>query len=311
MLTTDACLAYRFAVSQSTSSPYGQSLRHLYHDLVPHPALSLLPLTLDPSTAQHQHQNERDYRQLLVQGVLAILLPIDDLQNGPLRTLVGDIIADLIIGQAVAGKVCEGWFIHDAISKVAATLSDKVQPKASGSEMRDDAKNRLEKFGLLSQDSKFQHNHSSGGDQSQLAVWFWRLMQYGYLIYLFVVYILKEVQFVSRKPRRQHRADASPSNSVLPDESHMPSTFSESPLPQPVLTYGLYGMISTLLKVADRMPWTTGMLSFWQQSLLHGFGRVGQSNSILDRYVVLILCDCLTLSCLCLFASDPDMSFTF
>lgn len=263
-------------------------MRHVYHDLVPHPALSPLPLAQDPSSLQQQAENERDYRQLLVQGVLAILLPTDDLQNGPLRTLVGDIIADLIVGQAVAGKVCEGWFLHDAISKVTAILSDKVQPKASGSEIRDDAKDRLEKFGLLTHDSKFQHGHSSTHHQSQFMVWFWRLMQYGYLVYLFLVFVVKEVQFVRRKPKRQYHVGVSSSASILAEKSHMPSPLPHNLWPRPVLAYGICGMISTLLQMVDRMPWTTGMLAFWQQILLHQFGRFGGSNSILDRYVFLI-----------------------
>lgn len=288
-LTTDAFLAYRFAISHSASSPYGQSVRHLYHDLVPHPALSPLPTDLEPSVVQHQAENERDYRQLLVQGVLAILLPTDDLQNGALRVLVGDIIADLIIGQAVAGKVCEGWFLHDAISKVTAIVSDKVHPKVSGSEIRDDAENRLEKFGLLSHNSKFQHGHSSTRDQSQIVDWFWRLMQYGYLVYLFLIYVVKEVQFVHRKPKRQHYVGASPSASMLAEKSHMPSTSHKDPSPRPVLAYGLYSLLSTLLQMAERMPWMTGILAFWQETLLHRFGRVGQPNSILDRYVISLL----------------------
>lgn len=283
MLTTDACLAYRFAASHSTSSPYGQSLRHLYHDLVPHPALSPLPLDFDPSTVRHQAEHERDYRQLLVQGVLAILLPTDDLQNGPLRILVGDIIADLIIGQAVAGKVCEGWFLHDAISKVTAIVSDKVHPKASGSEIRDDAKNRLEKFGLLTHDSKFQPGHSSTHDQSQVIVWFWRLLQYVYLVYLSLCYVVKEFQFVRNEPARQHRVRTSPSASSLPEKSHMPSPFHEDPSPRPVLGYGLCGLISTLLQMAERMPWTTGMLTFWQHLMLNGAGRAGKADSVIDR----------------------------
>lgn len=283
MLTTNVCLAYRTAKLRSTSTPYSQSLRHLYHELVPHPALSPLPSDLNPPTVRHQAENERDYRQLLVHGSLAILLPTDDLQNGPLRILVGDIIADLIIGQALAGKVCEGWFLHDAISKVTAILSDKVQPKASGSQIRDDAKNRLEKFGLLTHDSKFQHHHSSSHDQSQLISWFWTLVQYAFLVYLFLRYVFTELQLVRRKPMRQYHVRASSSSSLLAEKSHMQSPFQEDPSPRPVLAYGLYSLISTLLQMADRMPWVTGILTFWQQILLYGVGRVGSSDSIFDR----------------------------
>lgn len=210
-------------------------------------------------------------------------MPTDDLQNGPLRTLVGDILADLIIGQAVAGKVCEGWFLHDAIFKVTVILSDKVQPKESSAEIRDDAKNRLEKFGLLTDDSKFPHGHSSSRDQSKLLTWFWTIVQYAFLVYMFLCYVLKELQLARRKPKRQHHVRASSSTSSLSEKFHMQSPFQEDPSPRPVLAYGLYSLISTLLQMADRMPWMTGIITFWQEVLLHGLGRVGGSDSIFDR----------------------------
>lgn len=277
MPRANVCLAYRTAKSHSVSSLPSRSLRRLYHELKPQPGLSPLPVDTDPATVRHQAENERAYRQLLVQGSLAVILPTEDLQNGPLRVLVGDIIADLIIGQALAGKVCSGWFLHDAISKVAVALTDKVRPKAAGTEIRDDAKNRLERFGLLTHDLNLQAGHSPSHDQSEMATWFWRLMQYGYLVYLFLRYAWKEFQFARSKPKRQHHVRAAPSSSLAPNKSQ-----EDSP-PRPVLAYGLYSMISTLLQTADRMPWATGMLSFWQQLLLRGVGRVGGSNSILDR----------------------------
>lgn len=276
-------LAYRTAKLHSTTTPYSLPLRHLYHELLPHPALSPLPSDLDASTIRQQAENERDYRQLLVQGSLAILLPTDDLQNGPLRTLVGDILADLIIGQAVAGKVCEGWFLHDAIFKVTAILSDKVQPKDFSTQIGDDAKNRLEKFGLLTHDSKFPHAHSSPRDQSKLITWFWTAMQHAFLIYTFLRYVLQELQFVRSKPERQHHVRALSSTSTLSEKSHMQSPIQEDPSPRPVLAYGLYSLISTFLQTADRMPWMTGITTFWQQVLLHGPGRAGGSDSIFDR----------------------------
>ncbi|KAK5955365.1 hypothetical protein OHC33_004048 [Knufia fluminis] len=275
--------AYRTAKSISVTSPYHPTIRRIYHELSPHPALSPLPSDYDPPTFIQQEQNERTYRQLLIQGSLAILLPTEDLQNGPLRVLVGDIIADLIVGQALAEKVCEGWFLHDAIFKVATILDDKLRPKATGSELRDDAKNRLEKFGLLASESEAQRYHSSTNGQSQIAAFFWRFMQYGYLMYLFLRYLLGEIQTVRRKPRRHQVARVSTSSPVLSEDDKLRTpTQGDSP-PRPVLAFGVYTMLSTLLRLADRMPWVASMLAFLQHVLLVGLGRVGELNSILDR----------------------------
>jgi len=218
------------------------------------------------------------------------------LQNGPLRTLVGDIIADLVVGQALAGKICEGWFLHDTITKLSAIVSEKVQPKTSGDELHDDEKNRLEKFGLLASQSKPQQHYSPSNDQSKISAWFWRIMQYGYLMYLFLRYVLRELQLVHHKPKRQQIARISTSSPTMSVnvESRTPSADHQQP--RPVLTYGVYAMISTLLKLADRMPWLASMLAFLQHVLLAGVGQVGQLNSILDRYVAMFHLVCAALS---------------
>ena len=280
---TDYCPDYRIAKHTTASSPYSLSLRHLYHELSPHPALTPVPFAHDSSTSQLQDQNERAYRQLLVQGSLAILLPIEDLQNGPLRVLVGDIIADLIVGQALAGKVCEGWFLHDALYKVTAILAEKVHPKTKGTELRDDAKDRLENFGLLSSHSETRHFHSSPEDQSKNAAWFWRILQYGYFVYLFLRYVLKELQRVRQRPKRQPVARISTSSPVLSEKDDLQTLISDDQPLRPVLDFGIHGMISTLLKVVDRMPWLASMLIFLQHVSLVGRVRMGELNSLLDR----------------------------
>lgn len=201
--------------------------------------------------------------------------------------LVTDIVADLIIGQALAGKVCYGWFLHDAITKVTSTLGHKIEPKASGLELRSDAENRLEKFGLLSTDSKFQHDHSSSTVQSQVASWFWRFMQYLFLAFLFLRYVLKEFNRLYRNPMRYHRPSGPSSSVDLVEKGHLqtqtPASNSTDPLPQPVIAFGIYSLISTLLKLVDRMPWLESMLEYGQHVILHGPGRMGELNSLLDR----------------------------
>lgn len=283
----DTCLAYRTAQSASVNSPYGLATRHLYHELNPHPSLGPPPSHNVSSNSPSQAQNEEAYRQLLVQGSLAILLPTEDLQNGPLRVLVGDIVADLILGQALAGKVCEGWFIHDAINRFATVLNDKVRPKATGDELREDAKNRLEKFGLLASESDSQHHHSSSKNQSKISAWTWRIMQYGYLLYLFLRYVLKELQCVRQHPRRRQLARILPSTPTLSKAGESSTPSLDDQQPRSVLAFGVYALISTLLKLADRMPWLVSIFVFMQHLLLAGVGRLAEFDSTLDRYVVI------------------------
>ncbi|KAF3491648.1 uncharacterized protein GIQ15_01165 [Arthroderma uncinatum] len=130
-------IAYRTArESSAMAADPGRRLRLVYHMLNPHPALSPVPGPGDEDAVKQQ-EAERVYRQLLAHGAMAVLLPTEDLQNVCLRTLVGDILADLLLGGVVGGKVAEGWFIWDAISNILTSLnhtrqSDGVEHDQSG-----------------------------------------------------------------------------------------------------------------------------------------------------------------------------------
>jgi len=191
------------------------------------------------------------------------------------------------VGQALAGKVCEGWFLHDTITKVSAIVSEKVRPNVSSVELHDDAKNRLEKFGLLASQTKPQQYHSPSNDQSKISAWFWSIMQYGYLMYLFLRYVSRELPVVRQKSRHQQVTRISTSSPTLSVDGTSRTPNPDDQQTRPILAFGVYAMISTLLRVADRMPWLASMLIFMQRVLLVGAGQVGQLNSILDRYVVI------------------------
>lgn len=240
---------------------------------MPQPALDFHQQENDEA----QRENERTYRQLLVQGMLAVLLPPEDLQNDALRILVGDVIADLILGQALADKICQGWFLHEIVCKTVAAINDSTRPKASGNELHENVVNRLEKFGLLQTGDDVQDHDLSRSKQSLAVDLFWRVMQYGYSLYLFVRYLAREVGHVRSLPPR------------VSCPSTTRSTCSSSPDAgtarrlAPTLVFSIYTTISSLLDLSRRMPWLLATLSFWQHILLFGFGHIAEANSILDR----------------------------
>ncbi|KAL1595373.1 hypothetical protein SLS59_008305 [Nothophoma quercina] len=152
-LLEEHLIAFRLA-KQQASSP--QSLvsdpRLIYHTLYPHPALAPVPADAVPSTYVEQRENESAWRQLIIQGVLAVLLPTDDLNNGCLRSLVAEIFAEMILGNGISGKACEGWLLWEAIGRIADILqTDHVQEKDPSSDdgAADEELSRLERFGLL------------------------------------------------------------------------------------------------------------------------------------------------------------------
>lgn len=89
--------SFRIAKRQATS--YDSLIsdpRTIYHTLHPHPALSPVPTDMIPASVVEQRESESAWRQLLVHGVLALLLPTEDLENGCLRALVAEIFAEMI-----------------------------------------------------------------------------------------------------------------------------------------------------------------------------------------------------------------------
>ncbi|KAM3442988.1 hypothetical protein MY4824_000693 [Beauveria thailandica] len=88
--------AYRTSHDPVSQEPVAVNPRQVYHALCPLPQLSPVPQKGDQSSFEEQQENESAYRQLLVQAVLAILLPTEDLENPCLTAIVGQIFSELI-----------------------------------------------------------------------------------------------------------------------------------------------------------------------------------------------------------------------
>jgi hypothetical protein len=265
--------AYRTANDSHAILSYEKRPVSVYHTFNPHPALNPdLP-------TEEQHELQTAYRQLLVQGVLAVLLPTEDLQNSPLRILVSDIIADLILGRAIDDKLCKGWFLHEMVSKVVATITSRAHPKVTGAEIQADARSRLEKFGLLSGKFEDSHNYSPKIRQSSFSAWFWMVLQWVYLAFIAARAILAGLLHARRLPPRW-RATRSP-RSPATDQPASP-TGNDQPS-HLVLDFRIFALISTLLKLSTRMPWLGGFLCFMQHVSTSGTARFGRSNSLLDK----------------------------
>lgn len=220
-----------------------------------------------------------------MQGSLAVLLPTEDLENVCLRTLVGDIVADLILGNEVSGRVCEGWFVWETTIKLLDLATGRNMSSTDNEDAEGVEKSRLEKFGLLSTDDEADSGHSSRTGQSQFSIWLWQILQYAYLGYLALRFVATGLfRVASTQPTTPVRSLLSSAHLVTPI-SHP----REAPLPaknvtkRPVLDYRFYGMLSQLLDIPQRMPWLAGTLSLSQHLILAGPGRVGDTDGILDR----------------------------
>ena len=254
--------------------------RVIYHNLNPHPALSPVPDPSNPSTAEEQKNHEAQYRQLLIQGALAVLLPTEDLENACLRTLVADVIADSILGNSIGGRVCDGWFIWATIAKVVGVVKARTESKATAEELEIGTRSRLEKFGLLSAENEVTDTERSKYNRRlTLSNTFWRILQYCYLAFMTVRFVILGVVTAYSQSSRSSTSKIPSATGVSPI-----ATGEEAPrMVRPIVEFRMFGLISEVFDVSSRMPWVGGCLALLQQQLVKGPMRVGATNGILDQ----------------------------
>ena len=223
-----------------------------------------------------QTEHEIQYRQLLVQSALAILLPTEDLENACLRTLVADVVAEAILGNAIGGKLAEGYFIWGSISKIIAIVKARTEPKTTGKDIEVDTRSRLEKFGLLSERSKATRPPSDSY-RSTVSSAFWRMVQYAYLAFVAIRFIVEGFMAASSRLRRS----SSISNSTA--SSPIAKSFHATQAPRPLVRFKIFSLISSILDVPLRAPWLLGSLSLLQYHLVHGPLTLGGTDGIIDQ----------------------------
>lgn len=279
--------AYRTAKQGSNLVCVSSSTRVIYHQLNPHPSLSPPPDGLYSSSSPgrqaeqqtEQQENERLYRHLLAQGVLAVLLPTEDLENVCLRTLVEDIVADLLLGNEVSGKICEGWFIWTTVSKViqlARRRRAKDTTKDAVKSDDGDGFGRLERFGLLSNDRL--EDSLPKNAQSRVSVWIWKILYTAYLFYLTLRFVIRGLFRVVLSS-----AEASTQESASADQPILAKSPTQETSCHPVLDYRFFSLASQWIRLSQRMPWVTGSLALMQNLVLKGPGKVGATNTVIDR----------------------------
>ncbi|KAJ5278989.1 hypothetical protein N7478_004361 [Penicillium angulare] len=277
-------ISYRLSKQQSYLSGLPTSHRTLYHELNPHPGLSPVPDFEDPDTIAAQSENEAIYRRLLAHGALSVLLPTEDLENSSLRTLVGDVIGDLILGKEIGGRVCEGAFLYEIITKLTVMLKDRRKP-ADSSTTNKAPQNRLEKFGLLSANDESTNLPPSS--QSQVTAWIWQVLQALYLGYVALRFIATGLFRVASNPKQESSHGASVSfPTATPEflkEGVAPSPSINVTNKRPILEYRMASMASQLLGLSQRMPWVSGLLALIQHLTLAGPGQLGDTDGVLDR----------------------------
>lgn len=266
--------------------------------LHPHPALSPVPTDRAPATILEQRESESAWRQLLVQGVLAVLMPTDELGNGCLRALVAEMFAEMILGNAISGKACEGWLLWELITRVAEVLQttdakgNTPQSDVTGTEQ---PRTRLERYGLLSPHAENALMPEDGLNASQrhrsspfmlISTVFWTFVQYGFLAFTALRVVTLSLATSSSLPSRSVMGDF-PAVERLSESYALQADPAASKRPlgvkRPIVSMKIWSFAAQLAELDVRMPWLLGFTSFLHHGALTGPCKVGETDGVLDR----------------------------
>lgn len=206
---------------------------------------------------------------------MAVVLPTEELENACLRTMVGDVLADLILGNEISGRICEGWFLWEAIIKLFDILENENGRERSRTADNDVQQDRLKKFGLIST-MKEREEHMA---QSPAYIWLWTVFSSFYLAYIALRFTVTGLFRVAMSSSASMSTSMNPIS--RPDEA--PTSPGHSMAKRPVVDYRLYSMASQMVDIPQRMPWLTGMLALLQYLMLDGPGNPGGTGGVFDR----------------------------
>jgi len=276
--------------------------RVVYHTLHPHPALSPVPSESVPSSVVEQRENESAWRQLLVQGVLAVLLPTEDLENGCLRALVAEIFAEMILGNGISDKACEGWLLWEGITRIAEVLQDRPKEKECQEEEESNdmqsgqSLSRLERYGLLVPPSEGTEGTEAAQPrlpnakrhEGRFSSLFWAVVQYGFLACGAIRALIVTLARSSSLPPRSvtGASGLSPADadrqSIVPEAGSSASKRSPTSK-RPIVSMRVWSCASQVVELDVRMPWVAGLVSMLRWGAVAGPGRVGDTDGALDR----------------------------
>ncbi|KAI1433093.1 PXA domain-containing protein [Xylaria sp. CBS 124048] len=272
--------AYRIATSPATRPPLQTDLHEIYHSLCPLPALSPVPRPGDQASVQTQADHESAYRQLLVQGVLAVLLPTEDLENEGMTSLVGQLLSELVIGNLVVRKLSEPWLVWEIIIMITRLIrKDNISENSNCASQKP----------VTVQDSYAGRNLAGEHKRPwSLRQTFWSFVHWIFLIVGMIRLTISVVALSWSLPPRSYMGVGRPAKATNRDKDHKgPPSLYESSVDAstqsarvPLIDLHIWRCVGEILEVQMRMPWLQGTLSMLQWATLKGPGAF---NGTLDR----------------------------
>ncbi|KAL1889821.1 hypothetical protein Sste5346_008679 [Sporothrix stenoceras] len=261
---------------------------------------------IDNDIALEQATNEAAYRQLLVRGLLAVLLPTEDLENECLTSLVSNIFAELLVGNVLAGRVAQPWMMYEIVGLVAKIVREKMDGDDNDKGPKQLAKKRRAAPKLLQKQT--QSGQSGNWITTTAAPVFWSVLKIGFALFASIRFLVTSITLSRSLPLRgivvtkvkepiaEKEKETSTKDSNFLDVKLKPSSASiysvatvatsvagtDEPV-VPVLAFSVWATISNVVQLDVRMPWLYGGLSMLQWLAMAGPGCIAALNRPLDR----------------------------
>jgi splicing suppressor protein 51 len=215
-------------------------------------------------------ENEEAYRQLLVEAILAILLPTEDLENPCLTALVGQIFSELIIGNIIAKKASQPWLLYESICIASRVLGEKKTRAAQR---------------IVSTPRKQEQGNVTGQTKvkwSTQAI-FLSLVHLAVLLFSSIRTLITTLAASSSLPPRSKAAAVATTATNKLEGQRQAYDGDSHGSKVPVLAFKIWQCLGNIIELDLRMPWLSGFLSLVQYQAIYGPGKLARLNGSLDR----------------------------
>ncbi|SMR42419.1 unnamed protein product [Zymoseptoria tritici ST99CH_1E4] len=247
------------------------------------PHLALEPVPSDPISALAQQENETAWCMLLVNRILPLVLPPEDMLNPCLDVLVSEIFTEMIFHNGICGKACEPWLIWDGLAKLLRSM------RSGYGQLPDDPPSDLlkrDESGALfpARVGTASGRPSLRGRSEAISQVLWLLVHCTVTFWLYLRVSTIALMQASALPPRTNRDDRRrmSAKDSFEDVDDDRQAF-RSTERRPIVDMNIWSCGSQISSFEQRMPWLSGLLSLMQWILLHGPGRLCCTNSRLDR----------------------------
>lgn len=222
---------------------------------------------------------------------------------------MAEVLGEMIVGNAVGGKLCEGRFWMEVVVKLVDLVRDDATGPGRGA--RASSSTTSDRGGTAGSDEVRRSRSRPGWNGAGVRLVFWQLLQHLYSFFLVLRFVAIALSSCSSLPPRtpEETSASSTSGPQAPSAREFPATScpppastraasQDRPRPsrhrgsrrrgrpgaRPILRMRIWSCLSNVAHLTRRMPWLEGALKLVRHGLVYGPGGVADTDGIVDRY---------------------------